>query len=178
MSIYGSLLESAANTNYIDSDSIVNEAVKVYDPDKWGDSKTNKKFKGISVGIRNRKGSTKEDNENIAYTLEEDLKILEKNWNNILDKVAEEQQNYIDMSKDAGSDDKFYSKYNTIEKNKKSLKLSVVDYFGRREKKYISFSLVFHSPVADRDNHSIFVDEVIIDIETNKLTIPYITFEG
>ena len=164
---------------------IMNETVKITShDDKYGSGVSNIKFKGKEIHISGRKGDTIEDNYKTAEFLEEDKNLLEKLWSEVIEKVANEQLDYVNTimkSSNGESIYNFYKKYQTLEANKKSLNLSSIVYYGRRTNKgntFALFSLVFNSAVAAKDGHSIFVDTCAINLDTKTLRISYVTFEG
>ena len=145
---------------------IMNEATSF---DKYGNYITNYSIDGVKITISIYKGkpTIEEIKSEFLPKLDDDIKVLKSEWDKVIEKVAQEHFNYV---KDCGREN-YIKKYDTFEKNKKAIKLSVVHYDNDNR-----FSLVFNSDVARADGHSIFVDEVYII--NGHVKVSYVTFEG
>ena len=145
---------------------IMNEALNF---DKHGNYITKYSIDGIKITISIYKGKPTEEEikSNFLPKLAIDIKILKAEWDNVIENVAQEHFNYV---KDCGREN-YIKKYDTLEKNKKAIRLSAAHYDDDNR-----FSLVFDSDAARADGHSIFVDEVYII--NDHVKVSHVTFEG
>lgn len=114
---------------------------------------------------------------------DEAMKCLKKHWDKIIDAVAEDVKNYVDMCIKYGKENKSYvdfcKKYDSIDKIKKSLNHTGGRFLGKTTIKgteYFDFAMHFHHPVPDRDGHTIFLDFCCVN--ESKYFIQKCTFEG
>ena len=177
------MIYSYINTNMVESfnkieDSFLNEAVT---KTKYGyNTGVSVKGKNITV-LGGNNGPKKEDIEANIDKIKESAKLLNANWNSILDEAAKKHKKYIDNCYEGRKDNKEYikmlDKYNTIEKAKKGLKYTgILLNTSKTINEVDSFTAFFDSEVMDKDMHSMFVE---IDIMQNgKIKVTYITIEG
>jgi hypothetical protein len=160
-------------TSYIKEciEEYINEAAKLTGTDKYGNYVTSCKLKGTNITIHVHKGEPDEiEANNMIQDLEGYTKILNKEYNKILEEVA---KNHMDYARNCyeGSEDNYYKKYaENLGPNKSILKLISARYLGKGD-----FDITFDSELIAKDMHLCFVELRVID---NKVKVCHVTFEG